>query len=327
MSTGEETLITRRRTTGLTAGACLLALLFPVGASAAVTKPAVTTGAAANIAITTATLTGTVNPHGGATTYFFQIGPTSLYGSQTAPVSAGKGTSGVKVAAAVGNLAPATRYHYRLVAQNGKGLVKGKDRTFKTKKQPLGLILGATPSAVRAGGATTLSGTLSGTGNANRQVALQANPFPYTQGFVTVGNSQVTNAGGGFSFAILSVPVNTQYRVLMPNNPSVISPILVVGAKPRVTTHVKRKRGGRFGHIRFSGSLSPAVDGQLIAVQKLVKGVWRTIAHTTARHHSASKSSYKRTVRQRHGGRYRILALVQGAYSPNVGRTVHVRLH
>jgi hypothetical protein len=318
---------TRRRITGLTIATCLVALAIPAGASAAAAKPGVTTGAASNIAISTVTLNGTVDPNSAATTYFFQYGPTSLYGAQTAAGSAGKGANGVKVSVDVANLAPFTTYHYRLVAQNSKGLVKGKDRTFKTKRAPLGLVLAANPATVRAGGATTLIGTLNGTGNAKRQVQLLANPFPYTQGFLAVGNNVVTNDQGGFAISILSVPVNTQYQVRMPAKPAVASPIVVVGAKPRVTTHVKRKRGGRFGHIRFSGSLSPAVDGQLVYVQKLVKGTWTNIAHTTARHHNASKSSYKKTVRQRHGGRYRMFAFVQGAYWPNVGRTVHVRLH
>ena len=33
--------------------------------------------------------------------------------------------------------------------------------------------------------------------------------------FANVGNPQLTNAQGGFSFALLSVPLTTQYRVLV----------------------------------------------------------------------------------------------------------------
>ena len=50
-----------------------------------------------------------------------------------------------------------------------------------------------------------LAGTLSGTGNASRQVVLQSNPFPYIQGFVATTNVQLTNAQGAFSFPLLSV--------------------------------------------------------------------------------------------------------------------------
>ena len=39
-------------------------------------------------------------------------------------------------------------------------------------------------------------GTLSGTGNASRQVVLQSNPFPYTQGFANTTNVQLTGRAG-----------------------------------------------------------------------------------------------------------------------------------
>ena len=60
----------------LAAAAAALALIAPTAAPAAVTRPVVITGPAAAVTITTATLTGRVNPRGRATTYFFQIGTT-----------------------------------------------------------------------------------------------------------------------------------------------------------------------------------------------------------------------------------------------------------
>ena len=62
--------------------ALALGLLAPATASAA--KPAVTTGGAASITPTTVTLNGKVDPNQKATTYFFQVGTTRLYGSNTA---------------------------------------------------------------------------------------------------------------------------------------------------------------------------------------------------------------------------------------------------
>jgi len=63
--------------------AVALALLAPAAASAA-TKPGARTGSAASITPTTATLNGRVDPNNAATTYFFQYGTTSLYGTNTA---------------------------------------------------------------------------------------------------------------------------------------------------------------------------------------------------------------------------------------------------
>jgi hypothetical protein len=311
------------RSVALVAGALLWA---PAGAAAA-EKPVVTTGAAASIEPTTVVLNGTVNPKGAATSYFFQYGTTVIYGATTSASGAGAGTKGVKVAVSVTGLAPATTYHYRLVAQNSKGLTRGKDRTFKTKRQPLGVSLAATPNPILAGGATTLAGTLSGTGNGGRQVVLQSNPYPYTQGFAQVGNALVTDPAGGFAFPILSVPVNTIYRVQMPARPDVVSPLVAVGTTYKVTRHVKvTRRGERRGRLRFRGRITPTADGRQVLIQKLDDvGNWVTISETVARHSSSSFSRYRERIWQRRGGRYRVLVNVNDIHSPSASRSIRVR--
>ena len=50
----------------------------------------------------------------------------------------------------------------------------------------------------------------------------------------------MTNANGGFSFPLLGVTLNTQYRVLMPQNQDVQSPIVALGVAPRVSASAKR---------------------------------------------------------------------------------------
>jgi len=306
------------------AGALALALVAPASASAASTKPAVTTGAAADVAIQTATLTGSVDPNGAATTYFFQFGTTSLYGSQTTPGSAGAGASRVAVTGALTGLAPATTYHYRLVARNRNGLVKGADRKFKTKPQPLGVTLAATPNPVPFGGSVTLAGQLTGTGNAGRQVVLQSNPFPYTQGFQNASNVQVTDAAGNFSFALLTVPLNTQYRVLMPQKPEVVSPIVSLGVAVRLTTHVSSHRVSRGSRVRFSGTVRPASDGARVLFQRKKGNRWVQVSHTFAR--GGGKSShYSKRVRISRGGTYRVFVQVAGNYVSNEGTHMHLR--
>jgi hypothetical protein len=308
--------------------ASLMALLVPAGAAvAAPAKPAVTTGGVANVGESTVTLNGRVNPNQVETTYFFQYGPTSLYGAQTAATSAGAGNRAVRVAVDVAGLAPDTTYHYRLVAQNAKGLVKGGNRRFKTRRQPLGVTLAATPNPVQAGGPTTLGGTLTGTGNAGRQVVLQANPFPYTQGFLNVTNAQVTNEQGGFAFPLLSVPVTTQYRVLMTNRPEVVSPVVVLGAAVRAGLHRKVKhRDWRRPRVRFSGRIKPAAPGTQVVIQKLREGGWEQVGQTFARDSAETSSNFKRTLKPQNGGRYRVVANAGGAYVGDISRSVLVRL-
>ena len=279
--------------TGFAAALITLGLLVPAGATAAPAKPGVNTGPAANVGQSTATLTGRVNPNEAETTYTFEYGTTALYGTQVPnpPASAGKGNSGVPVRADIGGLAPATTYHYRLVARNAQGVTRGADRTFRTQRQPLGLTLGATPNPVGPGGRTVIAGTLSGTGNGGRQIVLQGNPFPYTQGFQNASDVHLTNGDGTFSFPILSVPLNTQYRVVLPNQPQVASPIVSVGVAPKVTVSTKRvRRTARGAIFRFSGRITPEHDGTQIAIQRLKGDTWVTISGTVAKHRSSASS-------------------------------------
>jgi hypothetical protein len=312
---------------GFKAVLVVVALLWAPATAVAAEKPVVTTGAAGSVAPTTAVVNGTVNPKGAATTYFFQYGTTSLYGINTAPTAAGAGTKGVRASVPIGELAPDTTYHYRLVAQNSKGITRGKHRTFKTKRQPLGVTLGATPNPVRIGGLTTLSGVLSGTDNGGRQISLKGNPWPYTQGFLPIGNTIVTNADGSFSFTVPAVSVNTQFVVQMPAKPAIISPILVVGTSVKVTRDLDVDRGSRSGTIRFTGRVTPAVDGRQVIIQKLRRdnGVWMNIGKTFTRFSGGDSSRYRKTVRQKRPGRYRVVVVMDDKYSSSASRSIKIK--
>jgi hypothetical protein len=306
--------------------AVAVALLAPVAASAA-SKPGVRTGGAASITMNSATLNGRVDPNNAETTYFFQYGTTSLFGTNTAVAAAGSGANGVAVSVPISGLAPATKYHYRLVAQNRFGITKGERRTFTTKRQPLGVTLAANPNPVAPGAATTLAGVLSGTNNANRDVVLQSNPFPYTQGFLNAGNPQVTDAAGNFSFPVLSVPVTTQYRVVLAQRPEVTSPIVVVGAALQVRTDTEKVARHRHSvSVRFRGSVSPQNDGGRVDVQKFRNGVWTEIAHTRAKDAGSSKSVYDTRVRIFRSGLFRTVAEAEGQYVTGAGRAIRIKV-
>jgi hypothetical protein len=308
------------------AGAIMIVLGLAVPAAAqAASAPTATTGGAANVAQQTARLTGSVDPNADTTTVQFQFGPTVAYGAAT-PVQTITGDGKKTVTADLTGLAPATTYHYRVIATNGKGLARGADKTFKTKAQPLGVTLTATPNPLLPGGLTTLAGQLTGTGNAGREVVLQSNPFPYTQGFKQDGNKLVTNPDGTFSFGARPVAFNTQYRVALPDKPAVVSPIVVVSVAVRISTHVGSKTVTRGHQLSFSGTIKPAVDGTPIAIQKLnSKHHWVTIAGTVAHHDSTTASAYSKHVTIRSGGKYRVYAgVANGMYVPATGSTVTI---
>jgi hypothetical protein len=91
--------------------------------------PSVTTGVPSQVGPTSAVLNGTVDPEGQTTSYYFQYGATTGYGTQSTPASAGSGTANVAVHSTITGLTPGTTYHYRLVAQNASGTTFGDDQT------------------------------------------------------------------------------------------------------------------------------------------------------------------------------------------------------
>jgi hypothetical protein len=311
------------RTTGWIIAALAASLALPGLAHAAATKPTVATGAVANLTPASATVLGKVTPNGAQTTFLFQYGLTKLYTAGTPIVAAGAGTAAVAVTADLAGLAPATTYHYRLVATNSVGTTYGADRTLKTRPQPLGLTLAATPNPVQFGQPSVLGGNLSGTGNAERQIQLQSNPFPYTQGFVPASNVQLTDAQGNFAFPLLAVASNTQYRVLIANRPEVVSPIVSLGVAPRIATYVSTTRVHTGRIVRFFGTVRPLKSGAF-AIQNRRGTRWVTVAGGLT-HASGAVSRYAKRVRIRRGGSYRVfVTTTDGTLVAAAGRSVKI---
>jgi len=309
-------------------GAIVVAGLATQASVALAVVPTVATQAATGVTIQAATLHGTVNPRSLATSYFFQYGPTAAYGAQTAPASLAAGAAAVRVTGAAGALVPATTYHFRLVATNATGTSVTADRTFRTPAQALRVALAATPNPTSFGGPTTLVGTVTGTGAAGRPVQIQQRAFPFAGGFANVGNALVTDAGGRFSMAVLSLPVTTQFRARVTDRAGIVSPVLPVGARAVVGTRVTSTSVRRGGRVHFSGTVRPSEPGRGIAIQKRRDGRWITVAGTVARPGGAGFAIYGKTIRVRRGGLYRVfLGTGSGATVPNVGRTIRIGTH
>jgi hypothetical protein len=104
------------------------------GAPGRPAPPTVGTQDATGVTTSEATLNGAINPNGVETTYHFEYGPTSAYGTSVpaAAASAGSGTSAVQVPAPLSGLQREATYHYRLVATNALGTTYGGDHTFFT---------------------------------------------------------------------------------------------------------------------------------------------------------------------------------------------------
>ncbi len=101
--------------------------------------PEVTTGAASEVSPNGASISGSVEPRGLPTSYEFDIGTDTTYGSRVFG-EAGSGTQPSTLALGLQGLAAGTLYHYRLVATNRYGTVYGADETFATPAFPTALL-------------------------------------------------------------------------------------------------------------------------------------------------------------------------------------------
>lgn len=224
--------------------------------------PTAVTAAASLVGATSATLNGSVNPNGVATSWFFEYGTTTAYGSTTASKSAGSGTSSVAVTAPLSNLAAGTTYHYRLVAKSAAGTTRGADQTLATT----GVTLHAAAVAVVYGQAVTLSGTVT-SGQAGETVTVYSKPLG--QGSFASVATLLTTAGGGWTYAARP-KILTQYEATWK---SATSAQTSVGVHPLVTLRALTR--ARFSvHVVAARSFA----GRSVALQRLSKlGQWVSV--------------------------------------------------
>ena len=184
-----------------------IAVLVPVivlgwsgagGATVAV-APAAITGPVTSIGPTTATVTGTVNPNGLATTWYVDYGTSTSYGTKSASVNAGSGTANIAVSANLTGLTPGATYHYRMVATNSSGTARGADGIFTTSAAPVAVTGSATS-------VTVTSATLNGTVDPNSR----ATSWYFEYGTSTSYGSKTAakSAGAGTSTVNVSAPVS-----------------------------------------------------------------------------------------------------------------------
>jgi hypothetical protein len=286
--------------------------------------PSVVTVGSSNATFSTVILHGLVNSKGEPTNYAFQYGTTSTYGGQTPLSPAGNGTITIKVSQDVAGLQPATVYHYRVIALSPAGTTFGKDRTFSTAKVPLSVAIVGAPNPVVYGNSFLVEGNLSGTGAANHEIVLQANPFPFSGGFKTVGNPELTNAAGGFSFPFLGLLENAQLRVVTVGGQVVSSPVVTENVAVRVSFHARSVR--RRGYVRLYGTVAPAEVGALVGFQLLQPGKSVNEGGTVVKAATSTVSSFSRVVRVRHPGLYRALIKVSdGAHVSNYSAPILIR--
>jgi hypothetical protein len=315
-----------RRFVGVFAGVLVLVGLIGPGVAAA-SEPVVSTGTATAITSTSAKLNGTVNPGAEATSFYFEYGTTTAYGSQTATSPVGSGSADVSVAAPISSLTPNTAYHYRLVAINGSGTTLGSDVSFTTPKRPAPVVVTG-----HAGSVTQTSARLTGTVNPEGQTTSYLFQYGTSNAY---GSQTPTSAAGSGSAnvdvaaSLSSLTPNTTYHYrLVATNPTGTSyghDVTFKTASVPAGVSIAASPGTiTFGDgVTLSGHvLAPRPSHPTVTLQAAPSagGPWADVASTTA----ASSGAY--SFRPSPGSNTYYRALSDGATSAPVLVWVRFRI-
>ena len=233
---------------------------------AAPARPGVATGGVRDVGLNSATLTGNVDPNSASTSYKFQYGLTTSYGSTSATQGAGAGSRSVGVSARIGGLAAGKRYHYRLVATNSVGTVNGADRSFVVASTATSASLAADHDPVTYGGSVKLTGKLGGSKISGVRVRLQTTAFPFSAPFGDTGNALVSNSKGEYAFSLPLVTQTTRALVVVAGIPSFFSkPVTIRSAARTGITSVTRRADGR---VTVRGRVIPVTGKAVAALQR-----------------------------------------------------------
>lgn len=162
--------------------------------------PVDTTNAATGVTQTGATLNGSVNPEGAATTYHFEYGTSTAYGTSV-PVpsgSAGSGSTAVSESAALTGLTAGTTYDYRIDATNSAGTTDGSNQTFTTASAPPPPMAPVVASAAGTG-VTSSGATLNGSVNPEGEATTYQFDYGTTTGYGASVPAPAGSAGSGTS--------------------------------------------------------------------------------------------------------------------------------
>jgi hypothetical protein len=284
--------------------------------------PIVSTGSPRDTRPDGTTFVGKVDPNRSPTRWYFEWGTTQSYGNRTPEGDAGRGSSSLTVSAVLAGLAPNTTYHVRIVATNAAGIKRGRDRGFKTLRQPSQITIAEPVQRVFYGGVTMIDGQVQGAGVNGIRVALEAQPFPFTAPFATAGDSVATASDGTFHLATPPLFVSTRLHVVTRTTPPIVSPAVTAFTELMVRARAARVDKRRY---RVLGTGTPDVTGARVSVQRRSGRRW-VFVHRTTTSRSHGRVGWQVVVRRAAKARtYRVLVTPRtAAYVRSVSNTVRV---
>ena len=251
---------------------------------------------------TSATLNASINPNDQETTYHFEYGTTTAYGTVLPVPDAdiGSGYGDVVVGQQLSGLTPGTTYHYRVVATNGSsppGGTVGPDRTFTTPSpQPPVVSTGQAQGVAQ--NSATLTGTIDTQGFATiyefdigvdtsygTRIFSEAGSSPGAQTFAfalqglapgttyhyrvaatnifgTVYGADETFTTSTYPSSVLSEPVTTPFVPTLLLAPEPAAGAKAAGVKPAASTARHRNAKARHRNAKASSKKRPRTHRQ-----------------------------------------------------------------
>jgi hypothetical protein len=176
--------------------------------------PLVSTGSVADLSSSDATLTGTITPLGVQSTYYFEYGESTAYGSRE-PVDAsgiaGNGFTARSVSRRITGLKPGTVYHYRIVGRNSAGSTPGADHAVTTTAAGTvarGYELVTPVDKQGIGVDTGFAGARASTDGSSLMYGTAKSPLPGSQTAVFVPRVLGTRNATGWTASALEAPLD-----------------------------------------------------------------------------------------------------------------------
>ncbi|MFL5844934.1 MAG: hypothetical protein ACJ762_09600 [Solirubrobacteraceae bacterium] len=186
------------------------------------------------------------------------------------------------------------------------------------------LTLAVSPTTVKFGKPATVSGAISSKA-AGVQLVLEYDAFPFDGKYTDTGTT-TTGADGTYSYTV-TPPTSTRYRVVTVDKPKITSPEGTLLVRWNISLGVSDKTPKKGTRVRFSGAVKPALPNGLVAIQRRVGDIWKTVKQTTMVTGDVNQTNYSVKVRVRNTGRYRSVVLGDGAHETGVSVSRRIVVH
>ena len=168
-------------------------------------SPVVQTNLSTAPYISTVVVSGTVNPNGALTTYWYEYGKTTALGTQTSAYLLSSGYATFYAPAYITGLSPSTNYYFRLSARNSIGTASGAIYSFKTDTTPAPSGTAPTASTSPATNIARTTANLNGQINPKNSVTTFWFEYGLTSNLGTVTSFQTSDSSNSSSAVLASV--------------------------------------------------------------------------------------------------------------------------